>query len=410
MRVARFCLLAVVIFTAGCGLGGLQTELENIRTQTANSLDDAIDALQTQSSAWQSILQELQGKLTHELQSTVRNEVANLVSRSIAQAGVEFRCNADFIGARVRQQLVRIKARFLGQTVPPPEPAICQVVPIAVDRSLVPTRLTQIEFYGYDFNEATNLGVFLQRTAGGRLNVTDKLDRPTHYAMTLKFGATGVQLDDASGRFVLEWEGREISTIAVIQPPTPVCVSRLVRVPPGRVTFMPPHTRGDRDFNGHGPKVNVTVTLLVTPQAISGRVYMKAKETKRDWTTAEGTKDFLLFTPDPGWRIDRAAGDDASSHEFTDGDHADDSFDLGSGDLVKRMVFVGDTSGSEAGTRTKMDVTFNDLRVELTQTTNCVPDRAIRQLRQLNLINPVVFSRLQPGVTREVIRREGPTR
>ena len=400
-------ILLVVSIAGGCLFGGLQTQIQDTTTRTVNVLDDAIDALQTQSSAWQSVLQEAQNKLTDAAQSTIRNEIANLVTRSIAQAGVEFRCNADFIGARVRQQLMRIKAKLLGQPVPAAEPAICQVVPIAVDRSLVPDRLKQIEFYGYDFDAASNLAVFLER-AGGRVNVTDKLDRPTHYAMTLKFGANGIQLDAMSQRLVLEWDNRQISSMAVIQPATPVCESKLVRIPSGKVTFMPRRTRGDGDFGGHGPKVNVTVTLTSDPQALSARVYIKAKETKDDWTTAEGSQVFPLFSPDPGWRIDRVVGSLSASHSYTDGNHAVDSFNLGSGGPVRRLEFVGDTDGDEAGTRTKVEVTFNELRVELTQTADCVPDNAVRALRNGGMINPTTFTRLEPGVNREIHRRATP--
>ncbi len=408
MGLVRLSLLLVFSLSGGCLLGNLPGKIEDLTTRTVNVLDDAIDALETQSAAWQTILQEVQSKLTDAAQSTIRNEIANLVTRSIAQAGVEFRCNADFIGARVRQHLIRIKAQFLRQPVPPVEPALCQVVPIAVDRTLVPGRLTQVEFYGYDFNEANGLRVFLERTPGGRLDVTDKLDRPTHYAMTLKFGATGVPLDSASQRFVLEWETKQISTIAVIQPATPVCVSKVVPASPNRVTFQPPRTRGDGDFSGNGPRVSVVVSLLTTPQGISARVYMRAKETEDDWTTAEGTQDFSLFSPDPGWRIDRVVSSQFATHAYTDGNHERDSFNLGAGGLVKRLEYVGDTSGDEAGTRTKVDVEFNQLRIQLTQTVDCVPDTAVRALRDLGLINTLTLRRLQPGVLREITRRGSP--
>jgi hypothetical protein len=375
-------LLAVLV--AGCGIA---EKIQDLTTQTVNVLDDAIAALETQSAAWQSILQEAQARLTADAQSTIRNELASLVSRSLAQAGVEFRCNADFVGARVRQHLIRVKARLLGRAVPPVEPALCQVVPVAVDRSLVPGRLTHVEFYGYDFTAAANLAVFLERAGGSRVNVTSQLDRPTHYAMTLKFGATGVQLDAASSRFVLEWDNRQISTIAVIQPATPVCQSRLITLPTARVTFTPPHTRGNADFSGNGPRVAASVTLVVTPQELRARVYMRARETKHDWTTAEGTREFPLFVPDPGWRIERVVGNQASTHSYTDSDHAIDSFDLGSGGPVRRLEVTGDTRGSEAGTRTQVEVTFNPLRVELVQTADCVTARAVRALQDRGLLS-----------------------
>ena len=349
--------VGAALLVSSCGFDrAIDTVTDTVtdtRTATVNALNDAIDSLNANSAAWQSVLQDTMNKLTDAAQATVRNEIANVASRSIAQAGVEFRCNADFVGDRVRQALVRIKAQFLGQSVPPVQPGFCQVVPIAVDRDAVPAHVKQLEFYGYDFEAATNLRVFLEgrkvTQQDGRLDVTSKLDRPTHYAMTLKFGATGVQLTDTSQRFVLEWEGRQISTVAVIQPQTPVCESRIVRLPLTRVTYVPPHTRGDGEFDGNGPVVDARVNLLVRPQSIDARVYMKAQETSSDWTTAEGTKVFPLFKPGPDWQIDGVVEDTVTTHHYVDTNTTDDSFDKGSGTAVKRFVFVGDTDEQRGG-------------------------------------------------------------
>jgi len=409
LRIVALPILTMFLTAACVNFGGVERELANIRIATVDALDQAIDDLQSESSSWQTILEEAQGKLTHEIQETVRTDIANLISHSIAQAGVEFRCNADFIGDRVRQLLVRIKAKFLGQPLPPIKPAICQVVPIAVDRSVVPDRVKQIAFYGYDFDEADDLKAFLRRTDGSLLDVTSNLDRPTHYAMTLKFGATGVQLDNTSERFILEWEGRQVSTIAVIQPVTPVCESDTARHPSDKVTWAPPRVRGDRDFGGHGPRVTVVISLLVEPHLLRASVYMRAKETKSDWTTAEGIKNFDLFRPDSGWRIDRVVGEMTATHSYLDGDHELDNFELGAGGPVKGLLYVGDMPGDEAGTRTQVEVTFNELRIEVTKTVDCVPDSAVRNLRDLRIIGPATLQRLEPGVIRELHRRE-PTR
>jgi hypothetical protein len=300
----------------------------------------------------------------------------------------------------VRTALLAIKAGLLHQSVPPTEPGICQVVPVAVDRDAVPDHVKQLEFYGYDFDKAAGLAVFLEKTGGSREDVTTRLDRPTHYAMTLKFGENGVVLDDRSERFVLEWSGQRISTIAVIQPATPVCESRLQKIPPTQVTYMPPHTRGDADFFGHGPKVNATVTLVVLPDKLRASVYMKAEETTGDFTTAEGTGTFDLWMPDPKWQIDRVVGSLSQSHQYTDSNHSVDSFSFGGG-LVSRMDFVGDTDGDEAGSRTKADIFFNEITVELTQKTGCVPANALQKIKESKLISGGALKRLEPQVLRQ---------
>ena len=408
-RAAAAFVLACI--ASACGLGPAVDRFGNVftnsTTEAVNAIDDAVDVLESASADWQRVLQELTSKLTDDAQSTLRNEIANLASRTIAQGGVELRCSADFIGTRVRQALLRIKATFLGQNVPEAEPSLCQVVPLAVDRALVPSRLKQIEFYGYDFDHGSELAVYLESADGPRRNITSALDRPTHYAMTLRFGANGVQLDGQSSRFVLQWGGRVISTIAVIQPATPVCKSNVAPVDSVTVTLRPPKTQGDSDFDGHGPRVRTRVDLLPSPRALTVRVFMRAKETKSDYSTAEGDQTFPVYTPPPGWEIENLVEPRSMNpHTYTDGTvDRNDDFNLGGGP-VKRLLFVGDTSGDDAGVKTQVTVSLNRLHVQLTQVGNCVSDTAARAARAQELLDDGTFNRLKVDVDRQVRQRQ----
>jgi hypothetical protein len=398
-----------LVFLLGPGCD-IKPTIDDIRIDTVNVLNDAIDSLANESANWQQVLQDSMNKLTKDAQSTVRNEVSVVLSRSIAATGVEFRCNVDFIGDRVRQALIRIKAKLLNQPVPPVEPALCHVVPIAVDREAVPRSVQQLEFYGYDFDIVSHLKVFLERAIGNRLDVTNNLDRPTHYSMTISFGAGGVQLDDQSRRFVVEWQGKPISTIAVIQPETPVCETKVITVPSATVTFTPPKVgRGDADFDGNGPIVTTRVSLITTPQTVQATIFMQARETKSDWTEASGSETFSLYTADPGWKIDGVHGEQFHTHSYIDSNHSTDSFDRGSGGLVKRFEYVGDTDGDEAGTRTQVKVIFNQLKIEVTKTENCISPRTVQSLLQQkrmlhrDLITERSLLRLEPGIRRLIV-------
>ncbi len=406
-RAGKLCIIAVLAFCTGCGISdaikAFLPATKNVPADAVAAIDQAIDALQNQSADWQKVLQDLMGKLTQEAESTIRNDVANILSRSIAQGGVEVRCDADFLRNRIRQALIGLKAKILGQNVPPPEPGLCQVVPVAVDRAAVPDHVKQLEFYGYDFDHAQDLRVLLESTGGSRLDVTSALDRPTHYAMTVKFGATGVQLQPDSERFVLQWSGKPVSTIAVIQPMTPVCQSRVETIPSSHVTYRPPKVGGgDADFDGHGPHVVITVMLSSTPQTLSARVTMDAAETRADWTHASGSQEFQLYTAPPGWRIDQIIGNKESALQYTDNTpDVDDHFDRPAGEPVQHFKVVGDTGGDEAGTRTQVDVAFNVLRVTLVEATNCVPDSAFNRARLAGLLTPATLTRLQSTAERE---------
>jgi hypothetical protein len=128
------------------------------------------------------------------------------------------------------------------------------------------------------------------------------------------------------------------------------------------VHYIPPHTRGDRDFGGHGPRVWCNVQVRVRNQTeIWAEVYMKAQETQQDWTTAEGTETFRVYTHDRP--ILDIVSDAFSDVYYQDHDHAEDVITLSGGELVKQFVFVGDTRGSEAGTRTGVVISFNPIKI-----------------------------------------------
>jgi hypothetical protein len=304
----------------------------------------------------------------------------------------------------MRNGLIRIKQEFLHQPVDPLEPQLCNVVPLAIDRSLVPTRLNVLEIYGYDF-DTTPVSVLHQTTAG-TVDVSSILNKPTHYHMTLTLGGTtGVQLTDKSQKLILKWSGKEISTIAVIQPVTPVCKVRTNQKQPNGFTFIPPHTVGDSEYNGHGPNVTAYVQLINHGSSVEAKTYMRARETTSDWTTAEGTRSDTVYIPDPGWRVSQIlvgnpSGCSAftSCISYTDTNHDPDIFAGGNGP-VSRFEFLGDTDGDEAGTKTKVTVTYNVLKFEETETANCVPQSALQQLINTNMISPELklqFNKLQP--------------
>jgi hypothetical protein len=142
-----------------------------------------------------------------------------------------------------------------------------------------------------------------------------------------------------------------------------------VEIPEGKeFTFIPPHTRGDRDFDGdgEGPNVNASAMLRVEGgKALVLTLAMKAVEPVPDYTTAEGTQDFEIYRADPGFKISKVFTDTESSYFYTDTNFNPDIFDLGQSDLVKTFSFVGDTSGNEAGDETRVTVLLNKMLLEV---------------------------------------------
>jgi len=139
-------LTSLMLILSACGT------VEETRDKTIAALDEAIVDLADESADWQIVLQDTLAKLTEDTQQTIRNDITNLLRRAPAAVGAEFRCDVDFVRKRVRQDLIRIRASFLGVQVDDKEPTFCSVVPLAVDASLVPSELNLVEFYGYDLD------------------------------------------------------------------------------------------------------------------------------------------------------------------------------------------------------------------------------------------------------------------
>jgi len=216
------------------------------------------------------------------------------------------------------------------------------------------------------------------------VNVTTHLDQPTHYHMTLNLGSSGVNLTSNSKRLILRWGGRNISTIAVIQPSPDICQTKFANRLPSNITVlpdlatMPGKSRGDREFDGHGPTMYCSVTLLNKGNKVDARIYVTAAETKSDWSYAKKDQVFTIYNADPGYVIENIVSPTFASQSYTDNDHNLDEF-AGSGP-VQKFIFNGDGSGNDIGTNTKVTIQFNALRVQLKETGDCVSSATLRSL------------------------------
>jgi hypothetical protein len=210
--------LCFVLFQGSANpcLGGITDSMD----KAIAAFDKAINVLNTQSQSWQGTLVKLEQDLIAAGQSTLANEVQNVMQRGIATGGNELRCNADFIQVRMRQALERIRARLKNQEIPPVAPGFCQVVPEAVDLRLDPSRRGQLSFYGYDFDVTRNNLKVIVKKAAGELDVTSSVAMPTHYLMTINVASMTFPPD--SQQFIVRWGSDTLSTVNIILPAPPV--------------------------------------------------------------------------------------------------------------------------------------------------------------------------------------------
>lgn len=124
------------------------------------------------------------------------------------------------------------------------------------------------------------------------------------------------------------------------------------------------HVAGDADFGGHGPVINCSVTLRITPDAqnVEAVIDFDARESSSDWSEVKGQWIQHLYTAPGGMKItainsavssttnfvSRAAGGEASMFGCNEGQvHSSGADFVINGGLIQSMIIVGDTGGPD---------------------------------------------------------------
>lgn len=394
-RIVLICALITPI-SACVSVPNFQN-LAEASDRAVNILDDGIATLGSESADWRTTLEGMVSKLTEDAQSTVRHEITDLMNRSIAAVGTEIKCLVDFVGTRVRQGLISIRSAFLGGTPEETEPIFCDTVPRILEQAQIPSPTNVLEFYGYDFDRS-DIRLVLVKSGGSEEDVTDRLDRPTHYHMTLNLGANGVQISPESQRIVVRWQDKEISTIGIIRDAPKICkmFTETVRNP-GALTVMPALSAGDREFSANGPRIMIHTKRIRSPRDIAVEMKVWADEVKGD-TKAFDVERSVLYTAPPDRIIERVLGDnsDVLSPPFIDGGWEQTELFRGSGGVVDRYLIDGDRKGDDAGVFTKVTAYLNDVKLVLRERGDCISPNDIQVALQRGQLTTKLRDQIRP--------------
>lgn len=358
--------LFLFIFVAplvGCGFFS-EVEKTVIRPVVA-ILDEAIETLENGSLGWQSVLQNTIDELTANGHTLVRNDVSNLLTRAIQDVGVEVRCTTDFLRDRVKEDLIRLRARFTGETLTL-KPVFCVPNPPSVDYAFVESgNLTSITIDGYNL-DATQIKVFLVDRQNQRLDVSTKLASPTQYVITLNLGSNGVPLSPQSDRIEFELPSG-LQTVNINQPRA---VEQVETIQPFITEALcPTKIGGDREFDGNGPNVTASAVLFTSAdqKELWAHIELHVKETKSDWSEAQGGWDLPVWPGKLNAKITGFTPAGPSTTEYRDRNHQLDIPSIGGSALVQRFEILGDTGGDDIGNCTLDDVYvkvfFNQIQV-----------------------------------------------
>jgi len=379
----RLLEVAIVAALALCAAACDRLEAFNdTADQAVAVIDQGIEDIRAESTAWRSVLQRVADELPAEVGELIRNDAQNLVSRSVATTGVEFRCNSDFLAHRAASALGRLKAKVLGQTPPPLPPAFCQVTPDAIDLKVDPASWSKLVLSGYDLDHKDADGNYFAMEfvgADGKTTLigNQRIGRTTHYQATVNLGEFARQLHaDGVSKIRVNW-GRHHDGYpqVVVLPWEPA--RRTVKVGVGNTTWHPQHQKGDKDFYLHKKgryarvKLHGELTLDRHRRKLLSRVYMNAKELHRDHTEASGWSPVqTAYTAPLGWRIESASPSGTSSADVRV--HGRDasagrSYRRANGEPVQRFTIWVDRKGDDIGNYTRVEARWNPVSVSLVQ-------------------------------------------
>ena len=332
-------------------------EIKNTREQTLFSIDEAITSIQNAPANWEQTLSRLESQLADDLQETIREDVQLLINRSVGASTTGVVCVMDAVPGRVIHSLESLRSKLLGGELTALPPTICITSHNVINLNQDKVKRMEVIYYGYDFDNRSGFSVYLLGNNNTKISMQTHMAFQSDYQFTIDL-STFSDIDmEAYKSLVVEYQGTELSRIIIQQKTVPPPLTQTVYITPNSFSYMPPHVRGDREFDGNGPNVRVSTYIYRNSRQAYMRVYMRAEETKSDWTTASGTSDrFYFYTAPNGWHIKEILGVTSFPGivEYLDEDISDDIFNT----TLGQYTVVGDSQGDDAGTSTQVSINF----------------------------------------------------
>jgi hypothetical protein len=392
--LAFSCALFVSLFGCTAGFAAspekafIQADVDTVLV-----LDNAIGALSKPGANYSQILQRAMATLPAESQEVVRRDITRFLARAPA-AGKDFKCGADFLRHRARQELLRLKDVLLEMGPQPLAPQVCYAIPFVVDLS----RSSQIvDIYGFDLDQVPLEMVLLGRD--GFQDVSFALTRKTHYHLT--FDVDKQVLEGAPNRHILglAWGHLIHYAIPLIQKATDLCDSRIEEIPVKTIDYSPrrirnggipalskPRIWGDIALDHESNKVDATFCIAATRQD-GGDTY-------------SGCGSEYVYTSEPERVIERVIGQLQSDIVFSQGKRAVVVRKGAQSGPVRQWTFAGFGGESGPGTKPQMTIQLRGLRVVSSATENCVSAIAYSEAKQANQLSRRTIERLDPQLGR----------
>jgi hypothetical protein len=278
------------IMLSGCGVTGSID-------RAIGSFNRAISTVAELSDQWKQVANDLVPKLQAAGHQAIANDLQNLATRSINDAGVQFRCNVDYLRRRSQQILMSLKEALVKDekmadkkgSVPP---YFCSPSPAFVDLYVPIASRTNIVVYGFDLDalDKDNKGITLTSVHkdGTRQDVSAAVFKTSFYQIVIDISPSGVQITPEIRSLEIGWGGKVLSEVPVIGPK----IDKVQIVPQQDLPwFLPKLTKGDADFDGTMIiTARVRLEVLDDKTRLVARVFMVGHERDEE-STVEGEQN-----------------------------------------------------------------------------------------------------------------------
>jgi hypothetical protein len=368
-------LMLLAIFPYSCGLvdsvNEIKSELTQLREQSVLALNDGINALQNSSSDVLTVLKDVEGRMDKRIQDVLTYNIpyiTNLASQRLLSSVL---CIKESVKDEAIYYLQVARAELITGILPPlPHTKICLTSVSTIDLNAPRGLRNQVIYTGYYIHTQDSIKAFLVNGANSIEIPKDKLGFPDISNITVSLVNYSDDVLKLYTHLQLRYNKTVISAIGIdpVRITPPVIETAYTRRE--TMVFIPPHTYGDREFGGNGPKMISHLYLRQDGNRVYAQVYLSARETRSDWTTAEGSSQWVeIYTVRSGYKINRLLDNTTYLHllrasngaDYVDTNHEDHIMET----TVGRATLVGDTSGDEAGSRTKITLNLKTFAVEI---------------------------------------------
>lgn len=373
----KFAIL-VFLFINLCGCDNLDqvedigNEMARLREQAVLSINDALNALQNNSSDWQSVLIELDRNLDKRIQDVLTYNIPYITDRANSKFLSSVLCVKESVKDDVIYFLQYIRAELITGVYPSmPHPKICTTIPHVLDLNAPNNLRNQIIYTGYNIHSQDSISA---RLLNGNTSISfviskNKIAFPDLFTITLSIdNISDSTLTDFS-HIQLLFGSNVISSISIIPKSLTPPIIESVLTDEKTLIYIPPHTFGDKEFDGNGPRIRVDLYLMSDATRVYAQIRMDAIETAPDWTAAVGVQDWIpIYTVKPGYLIHQFKEPyrydnilQNNGIDYIDGSTADYIIDTS----VGRATIVGDAIGLDAGISTKTILDLRGFQLEI---------------------------------------------